>query len=91
MLVDEFGKPAFVKIDAEGFEPQILAGYTKPSADVISLEFTPSHMFKTIAHTPGLAVGIAGFLKVLLGDGALPGWYKELVAARVAYLVECDY
>ena len=49
------------------------------------------HMFKTLAHTPGLAVGIAGFLKVLLGDGALPGWYKELVAARVAYLVECDY
>ena len=47
-LVDEFGKPTFVKVDAEGFEPQILAGYTKPSADVISLEFTPSHMFKTI-------------------------------------------
>ena len=49
------------------------------------------YMFKTLAHTPGLALGIAGFLKPLLSDGALPGWYKELVAARVAYLAECDY
>lgn len=49
------------------------------------------YMFKTIAHAPALAVGIAGFLKPLLGDGALPGWYKELVATRVALLVDCDY
>jgi hypothetical protein len=49
------------------------------------------YMFKTIAHTPALALGIAGFLKPLLGDGALRGWYKELVAARVAFLVNCDY
>ncbi len=49
------------------------------------------YMFKTIAHTPALAMGIAGFLKPLLGDGALPGWYKELVATRVALLVDCDY
>jgi hypothetical protein len=49
------------------------------------------YMFKTLAHTPELAVGIAGFLKPLLGDGALPGWYKELVATRVALLWNCDY
>ena len=49
------------------------------------------NMFKTIAHTPQLAVGIAGFLKPLLGDGALPGWYKELIATRVAILQGCDY
>ncbi len=49
------------------------------------------YMFKTIAHTPALALGIAGFLKPLLADGALPGWYKELVATRVALLVDCDY
>ena len=47
--------------------------------------------FKTIAHTPPLALGVAGFLKPLLGDGALPGWYKELVATRVAMLNDCDY
>jgi hypothetical protein len=49
------------------------------------------YMFKTIAHTPDLALGIAGFLKPLMSDGALPGWYKELIAARVAYLQNCDY
>jgi len=49
------------------------------------------YMFKTLAHTPELALGVAALLKPLLSDGALPGWYKELVAARVAYLVDCDY
>ncbi len=49
------------------------------------------NMFKIIAHTPALALGIAAFLKPLLGDGALPGWYKELVATRVAVLQNCDY
>ena len=49
------------------------------------------NMFKTVAHTPSLALGIAGFLKPLLGDGALSGWYKELVATRVAILQGCDY
>ena len=49
------------------------------------------NMFKTVAHTPALALGIAGCLKPLLGDGALSGWYKELVATRVAILQDCDY
>ena len=48
-------------------------------------------MFKTVAHTPALAQGIAAFLKPLLGDGALSGSYKELVATRVAWLQDCDY
>jgi len=49
------------------------------------------YMFRTIAHTPDLALGIAAFLKPLMGDGALAGWYKELIAARVALLQNCDY
>ena len=49
------------------------------------------NMFKTVAHTPELALGIAAFLKPLMGDGALPGWYKELIATRVAQLQNCDY
>ena len=49
------------------------------------------NMFKTIAHSPELALGIAGFLKPLMGDGTLPGWYKELIATRVAILQNCDY
>jgi AhpD family alkylhydroperoxidase len=49
------------------------------------------NMFKTLAHTPALAQGIAGFLKALLSDGALPGWYKELVATRLSVLLNSCY
>jgi len=49
------------------------------------------NMFKTLAHTPGLALGIAGFLKSLLSDSALPGWYKELVATRLSVLNNSQY
>ena len=49
------------------------------------------NMFKVLAHTPPLAQGIAAFLKPLLGDGALAGWYKELVATRIAVLHNCHY
>jgi AhpD family alkylhydroperoxidase len=49
------------------------------------------NMFKTLAHTPALALGIAGFLKSLLGDSALPGWYKELIATRMSVLHNSQY
>jgi uncharacterized peroxidase-related enzyme len=49
------------------------------------------NMFKTLAHTPALAMGIAGFLKSLLGDSALPGWYKELIATRLSVLNNSQY
>jgi len=48
-------------------------------------------MFKTLAHTPALAAGIAALLKPLLSDGALPGWYKEVVATRMSVLNRSDY
>ncbi len=48
-------------------------------------------MFKVLAHTPAVAQGVAGFLKPLLGDGALPGWYKELVATRLSLLQKSAY
>ena len=31
-------------------------------------------------------MGFAALLKPLLSDGALPGWYKELVATRMSVL-----
>ncbi len=49
------------------------------------------NMFKTLAHTPSLALGVAGFLKSLLSDGALPGWYKELIATRLSVLLQSEY
>jgi AhpD family alkylhydroperoxidase len=42
------------------------------------------NMFKVLAHRPEIAHGVAGFLKPLLSDGALPGFYKELIAIRIS-------
>lgn len=49
------------------------------------------YMHKTIANVPAVLIGLVGFLKPLLADGALPSWYKELIATRVAVLRACDY
>jgi AhpD family alkylhydroperoxidase len=49
------------------------------------------NMFKVLAHAPGIAQGVAGFLRALLSDGALTGWYKELVAVRISILLESQY
>jgi AhpD family alkylhydroperoxidase len=49
------------------------------------------NMFKVLAHTPAIAPAVAGFLKPLLSDGALRGWYKELVAVRVSQCNTSEY
>jgi AhpD family alkylhydroperoxidase len=49
------------------------------------------NMFKALAYSPDIAKAVAGFLKPLLSDGALPGWYKELLAVRVSILCESEY
>ena len=49
------------------------------------------NMFKVLAHTPAIAPAVAGFLKPLLADGALRGWYKELVAVRVSQRNASEY
>jgi len=42
------------------------------------------NMFKVLGYRPEIAQGVAGFLKPLLSDGALPGFYKELIAILVS-------
>ncbi len=49
------------------------------------------NMFKTIAHIPAMAQGFVAFLRPIVGDGALPAWYKELVAIRVCLLHRFEY
>jgi uncharacterized peroxidase-related enzyme len=49
------------------------------------------NMFKTLAHTPALALVTAGYLKALLSGGALPGHYKELIAMRLSVLLSSEY
>jgi uncharacterized peroxidase-related enzyme len=49
------------------------------------------NMFKALANVPPLAFGITALLRPLMAEGKLPGWYKELIATRVASLNRCDY
>ncbi|HEX4378692.1 MAG TPA: carboxymuconolactone decarboxylase family protein [Candidatus Acidoferrum sp.] len=49
------------------------------------------NMFKVLAYNSGIAAAMAGFLKALLSDGALKGWYKELVAVRISTLMQSEY
>jgi alkylhydroperoxidase family enzyme len=49
------------------------------------------NMFKALANIPALAQGVAAFLKPIVGDGALPGWYKELIAIRICILHRFEY
>ena len=49
------------------------------------------NMFKALGNVAALALGIAALLKPLMGEGALVGWYKELIATRVASLNDCEY
>src|SRR5215472_5514697 len=49
------------------------------------------NMFKALANAPDLVLGIAAFLRGLMGEGTLHGWYKELIATRIASLNDCEY
>jgi len=74
-------------LEREQVAPEIAAVYDA----LLKQRGVVPNMFKTLAHTPALALGMAGFLKGLLGDSALPGWYKELVATRISVLNKSAY
>jgi hypothetical protein len=80
-------KPRIAMLERHQVSDEIAALYDQ----LLAQRGVVPNMFKTIAHTPELALGIAGLLKPLMGDGALRGWYKELIATRIAILQNCDY
>jgi alkylhydroperoxidase family enzyme len=79
--------PRIPLLEHDQVSPEIAAVYDA----LLKQRGVVPNMFKTLAHTPALAMGIAGFLKSLLSDGALPGWYKELVATRLSVLLGSQY
>jgi uncharacterized peroxidase-related enzyme len=80
-------KPRIPLLERDQVSPEIATIYEA----LLKQRGVVPNMFKTLAHTPALAVGIAGFLKSLLSDSALPGWYKELVATRLSVLNSSEY
>ena len=40
---------------------------------------------------PAIMAKVAPLAATMLGDGALRGWYKELIATRISILAECEY
>jgi AhpD family alkylhydroperoxidase len=90
MPSDMMQKPVATRIpllERDQVSPEIAAVYDA----LLKQRGVVPNMFKTLAHTPALALGIAGFLKSLLGDSALPGWYKELIATRMSALHDSQY
>jgi uncharacterized peroxidase-related enzyme len=49
------------------------------------------NMYKALSNVPPLVLGVAALLKPLMAEGALAGWYKELIATQVAALNRCEY
>ncbi len=80
-------EPRVPLLEREQVPAGIAALYDKLLAD----RGVVPNMFKALANVPELALGITALLKPLMGEGALPGWYKELVATHVASLNHCDY
>src|SRR5260370_12968369 len=86
-LSDKTATTRIPLLERDQVSPEIAAVYDA----LLKQRGVVPNMFKTLAHTPALALGIAGFLKSLLSDSALPGWYKELVAIRLSVLQNSQY
>ena len=79
--------PRIKVLEREMVTPEAAALYDA----LLSQRGVVPNMFKVLAYSPDIAKGVAGFLKPLLSDGALPGWYKELIAVRISMLCESEY
>ena len=86
-MEDKASAPRIPLLEREQVPPEIAGVYDA----LLKQRGVVPNMFKVLAHTPVLAIGMAGFLRSLLGDGALPGRYKELLATRVSLMQHSAY
>jgi alkylhydroperoxidase family enzyme len=89
-MVDEPNRPRIALLERDMLSnapPELASLYDA----LLSQRGVVPNMFKTVAHTPALAMGFAALLKPLLSDGTLPGWYKELLATRMSVLLGSRY
>jgi FkbM family methyltransferase len=66
-LIETYGAPAFVKIDVEGHEEQVLRGLSKP-VRMLSFEFVPEQLDSAIACIELLEALAPGEYNVVLGE-----------------------
>ena len=86
-LVQEYGKPAFCKIDVEGYEYKVLKGLSKP-VGTISFEFTPTKEFIDLAMDIVEHLATIGEVKFnySLGESmtlALENWVSPEVISKI--------
>ncbi len=75
-LIGEFGRPAFCKIDVEGFELEVLSGLSSP-VPALSFEFTPEVLDTALASVDRLSSLGAAEFNYSLGESMrlqLPRW-----------------
>lgn len=84
-LIDEFGRPYFVKIDVEGLEPAILAGLSTP-VPLIAFEFVPGAAASTEACLDRLAALGAYRFNLTFGESQRLHWaeWRDADAVREA-------
>jgi len=79
--------PRIALLERDQVSPEIAAVYDA----LLKQRGVVPNMFKVLANIPAMAQGVAAFLKPIVGDGTLPGSYKELVAVRICHLHNFEY
>jgi FkbM family methyltransferase len=83
-LIARYGKPAFVKIDVEGFEDEVLAGVSQP-LPALSIEFTTIQRDVALKAIARLA-GTAGYrFNAALGESQQFAHAKGLSAEEISH------
>ena len=88
-LISEHGKPAFIKIDVEGFELDVLSGLSEP-IKLISVEFLPGFKPLTLAVLERLSKLGNYEYNLAAGESGRYAWPKWLEAEAVKRWIDAQ-